>query len=202
MVNKVVINKASSPKVVIGDLQRSVVLNATSHNDTATTTTHVEDSRQRHSGMTTLFNGLAFTLIELLVVVLIIGILAAVAVPQYQMAVEKARAAEAFSVLKTLRNAQEVYFLANGQYATDFETLDVSAPTSNTFDYNMDGMSVFAMNKNQPYTISFRFQNAQQAGLDSIVCYATNDAGLEKAKKICKHLGADTSSGTRWKISL
>ena len=54
-----------------------------------------------------------FTLIELLVVVLIIGILAAVAVPQYQKAVLKSRAATAFAMLKTLREAQDVYHLAN-----------------------------------------------------------------------------------------
>ena len=71
-----------------------------------------------------------FTLIELLVVVLIIGILAAVAVPQYQKAIEKSRITEAIVNLRAIANANQVYYLANGEYATkdDMDKLDVDIP--------------------------------------------------------------------------
>ena len=72
----------------------------------------------------------AFTLIELLVVVLIIGILAAIAVPQYQKAVEKARMAEAVVLVRAIANAHQVYHLANGEYlsSVDINKLDIQIP--------------------------------------------------------------------------
>ena len=96
----------------------------------------VEDPQQKLLGMTPNFtsglhptyNSNGFTLIELLVVVLIIGILAAVAVPQYQKAVEKSRAAQALTLVKSVVQAQENYYLANGTYATSFDELAVDIP--------------------------------------------------------------------------
>ncbi len=69
-----------------------------------------------------------FTLIELLVVVLIIGILAAVAVPQYQMAVAKARLSQAWIGVRAIENAQQAFFLSHGYYTADLTSLDVEIP--------------------------------------------------------------------------
>ncbi|WP_428050680.1 type IV pilin protein [Candidatus Avelusimicrobium caledoniensis] len=74
------------------------------------------------------YNNKAFTLIELLVVVLIIGILAAIAVPQYQKAVDKSRATKCLVGLRALRNAQESFYLTNGRIPTDFTELDIDFP--------------------------------------------------------------------------
>ena len=61
-----------------------------------------------------------FTLIELLVVVLIIGILAAVAVPQYQKAVQKSRAIQLQTVLSSIVQASNSYYLQTGEYPYSF----------------------------------------------------------------------------------
>lgn len=69
-----------------------------------------------------------FTLIELLVVVLIIGILSAIALPQYQKAVEKARMTEAIIQVRALAEAEKEYYLANGSYAETFDKLSIDFP--------------------------------------------------------------------------
>ena len=66
-----------------------------------------------------------FTLIELLVVVLIIGILAAVAVPQYQKAVMKSRLIQMRVYMDALNKGEELYYLTNGNYTTDARNLDI-----------------------------------------------------------------------------
>ena len=95
------------------------------------------DSRLQTSGMT--FDSKGFTLIELLVVVLIIGILAAVALPQYQKAVRKARIAEAKVILKSLTDAQDVYILVNPNSNPSFDDLDVEIPEeTNNWEFETD----------------------------------------------------------------
>lgn len=71
-----------------------------------------------------------FTLIELLVVVLIIGVLAAVALPQYYKAVDKACAIEIRDYFKTLEEAGEFFTLASGRGPLTLEELLSSMPRS------------------------------------------------------------------------
>lgn len=81
-----------------------------------------------------------FTLIELLVVVLIIGILAAVALPQYRVAVEKACYVQLLAAADAVADAQRVFFLANGAYAQDLNDLDISFPAGGAV--SADGKTV------------------------------------------------------------
>lgn len=69
-----------------------------------------------------------FTLIELLVVVLIIGILAAIAVPQYQKAVMKSRYVQLMALGNAIWSAEKVYYLANGEYTENLNELDLYIP--------------------------------------------------------------------------
>ena len=133
--------KMSFPRNVVGNLPLSESL--IKEEKQPCLMKQVEDPRQKHSGMTGLFyhgNNNAFTLIELLVVVLIIGILAAVALPQYQKAVERARASEALPLLKSVYQAAQNYQLANGEWPTKFDELAVEIPWTGTTKWRTGGI--------------------------------------------------------------
>ena len=94
-----------------------------------------------------------FTLIELLVVVLIIGILASIALPQYTKAVEKSRATEAVQLLGTLANAEWIFQMQNGTFTNDLSLLDIQLPgvsstTTSTTSTNNFAISILSTGTN------------------------------------------------------
>ena len=70
----------------------------------------------------------AFTLIELLVVILIIGILAAIAYPQYQFSIDKSNFAKLRAYEKYLIDAYQRYYFSNNESTSRFDNLDVDFP--------------------------------------------------------------------------
>ena len=154
----------------------------------------------------------AFTLIELLVVVLIIGILSAIALPQYQKAVLKTRLATIKSITEAVAQAQEVYYLANGGYATKLSDLDVQFPgggsvndDDNTITYEWGNCNI-TDNKNtacsyQPdetfYFSYLVYHNTGTSYAGKRMCQATKDTIYEKVcqqdsgETDCLHWGED-----------
>ncbi len=82
--------------------------------------------RQRRSG---------FTLIELLIVVVIIGVLAAIAIPKFQNTKGKANLAAIKSDLRNLATAEEAYFYTNGTYTTSLASLNVNPSPGVSFTF-------------------------------------------------------------------
>lgn len=115
-----------------------------------------------------------FTLIELLVVVLIIGILAAIALPKYQKAVKKSRAVEAVMNLKSLFKAQEMFRLANGTYTNNLNNLDIKLNSKHyTYFCNVGNTGRSICQAVPKYTDQYRFDLSSDLPL---LCIGTQES--------------------------
>ncbi len=143
-------------------------------------------------------NANGFTLIELLVVVLIIGILASVALPQYQKAVTKSRYAALKPVVHGIAEAVNVYYLANNTYPDGFDVLSVEsggeqrpARTYQRYPWGqciMEPTTQYVYCKNDSINMSY-----MEMWDGTRVCVAYGNA---LAHKLCKQ---ETSTTSPWR---
>ena len=92
-----------------------------------------------------------FTLIEVLVVVLIIGILAAIALPQYQLARDKAEFTKYQAMATSLRDAYDDYVLIHGEGTANFDKLSVSLPDDFTRVYGTASTFIQCFQNNEMF---------------------------------------------------
>ena len=151
------------------------------------------------------FNRAGFTLIELLVVVLIIGILSAVALPQYTRAVERSRVAEAEIALRHLRDLQSMCFLANSNSLLcsngDFvENMGETLPQSKYFTYVLSQDAISAERDSGEellYTLgtTAAAEGAQPGGS---LTYEANVISCIDGSMECKEIGYTKQNGSVW----
>lgn len=150
-----------------------------------------------------------FTLIELLVVVLIIGVLAAMALPQYRVAVGMSRASTMYAFMRAVDQAQRAFYMANNRYATTFDSLSVGIPPGFTKTINESTISkgntrcyIMTGHGNQSVSIKCDVNplgvTLEKYHLNSYyICWA--DKNEELANQICRNLSGkdehDTVSG-------
>ena len=153
-------------------------------------------------------NKKGFTLIELLVVVLIIGILAAMAMPQYFKAVERSRMTEADTLLGSIAQAQRRKFLQRNSFTTNYKGLDVSPKDSSGSVYYTKGSPTAGTNGNgfgvslsgtgftdgiaratrtaaTGSTLQYAYNLSRYYQSDNVTCEGTNTAGQELCADFC-----------------
>ena len=152
-----------------------------------------------------------FTLLELLVVVLIIGILASIALPQYQMAVTKAKVASMLPLMRRWKDAMYEYKLQHGDYEfEDASDLGVSWPSdwkNNVGDPCGDNLNCYNdywyCIPNSETGLIRCFHDMDDGSTHSLVIYQPDDPDFEnlrglvtcecdeeqESEKVCKALG-------------
>ena len=132
-----------------------------------------------------------FTLIELLVVVLIIGILSAVALPQYQKTVLKSRTTEAWANLSALHTAAKLYCLENPDSSDNLSLSDLSIEVQNSKYFNYE-VSITCPNG---ISVSANYLGKEKFTLG----FALQEGRLCKGGKVCKDLGFSSYTNLGWK---
>jgi len=135
-----------------------------------------------------------FTLVELLVVVVIIGVLAAVALPQYTTAVEKSRSTEALTLMNAVAQAAQRYRLQKDEWPNNFDVLDIEVPKT-AFDayYGSDvGGKSFYITMATKSDGSFLIGAPRRVNRDSTKFYIlltelteNNDGSITAVRKCC-----------------
>ena len=148
-----------------------------------------------------------FTLIELLVVVLIIGILAAVALPQYTKAVGVARIKTLLPLLRSVAEAEKLFYMTNGQYASSFSELDISMPAGGELKVSSAGTETVSyadfscyifVNANGAVSIYCSSKKVSHVSLErqfassTFICWAASNNAL--ANSICQNVSGLSSS--------
>ena len=146
-----------------------------------------------------------FTLIELLVVVLIIGVLAAMALPQYRVAVGVSRASTMYAFMRGVDQAQQAFYMANNRYATTFDSLSVGIPPgftkTNEKRITKGRMACWLMTAHGNAEISIKCTEGitgveleKYHNQNYYLCWAATNKELNK--QICRNLsGKDEASG-------
>ena len=131
-------------------------------------------------------NQKGFTLIELLVVVLIIGILAAIALPQYQMAVGKAKFSTIKTVTKNVQDAAQRYYLVHNTYvgANNSNSLDIKIP-SNIQCSIWENSSNLVMCKTFVFGVQIRYYVARSSG-QPLHCLVYSTDTTDNANRLCQ----------------
>ncbi|MFM7428071.1 MAG: type IV pilin-like G/H family protein [Elainella sp.] len=135
-------------------------------------------------------NNEGFTLIELLVVIIIIGILAAIALPSFLNQANKARQSEAETYIGSMNRGQQAYYLEKSEFAGDIETLGIGVPTST--DYYEYATAGSGTGDDAEATSSATRQKGTVKEYSGIV-WLTKDAGTGNYTSLAK-VCADTTT--------
>ena len=142
-----------------------------------------------------------FTLIEILIVVLIIGILGAIALPQYQRAVLKSRFAALMPIAKSMADSNEAFYLEHGEYADNAEDLPIQGRRNYTDGTELEfgtmtGYSYVLATRDNDFPNNYIvYQKHSENFPGEIHCEA--DANNTQAQDVCKSFGPTDRKSTR-----